>query len=334
MKRLGASLYPLLGLVAILLANAVLTPNFLSFQIQDGHLSGSIIDILLRAVPVVLLSLGMTLVIATGGVDLSVGAVMAIAGAVAAGLLIHPAGTPFASLSVAPSLAIIVAFALVAATLAGLFNGLLVAAGIQPIVATLALMVAGRGGAQLLTNGQIVTFADPGMTSIGNGFLLGLPIPIWIAAASGLVVFILIRGTALGLFISATGASEAASYLAGVPRTGVKVLVYGICGLLAGVAGLIACSDIKGADANNAGLYLELDAILATCLGGTSMTGGKFNLAGTVIGALLMQTLTTTILTRGVSLEATLITKALLVIAVCLFQSASFRAIFDRRSQA
>ncbi|MEQ1823316.1 MAG: ABC transporter permease [Fimbriimonadaceae bacterium] len=334
MKRLGPTSVPLIGLVALLLMNAALSPGFLAVTVRDGHLSGSIVDVFLRAVPVLLLSIGMTLVIATGGVDLSVGAVMAIAGAVAAGILVHPAGTPFANISGTPTMLAVLGIPIAVAATAGAFNGLLVAAGIQPIVATLALMVAGRGVAQLLTNGQIVTFTDERMSALGNGFWLGLPIPIWIAAACALAVFVLVRKSALGLFISATGASERASYLVGIPNKGIKVFAYLVCGLLAGVAGLIACSDIKGADSHNAGLYLELDAILATCLGGTSMTGGRFNLAGTIVGAILMQTLTTIILTRGVSLEATLITKAVLVIGVCLFQSPVFRAKLTREKSA
>ncbi len=331
LKRLGPALYPLVGLIVVLLLNAAWLPGFFVISVRDGHLSGSLIDILLRAAPVILVALGMTLVIATGGVDLSVGAIIAISGAIAAGVLAHPSGTLFASFSGNSSMVLVLGLPLIAASMAGAFNGFLVSFGIQPIVATLALMVAGRGAAQLLTNGQIVTFSDPTISAIGNGFWLGLPIPILIAFACAFFVFLLVRRSALGLFISATGASEQSSFLAGVPRNSIKIFVYSACGLLAGVAGLIICSDIKGADSHNAGLYLELDAILATCLGGTAMTGGRFNLAGTLIGAILMQTLTTTILTRGVSLEATLITKAILVVGVCLFQSASFRALFARR---
>lgn len=326
MKRLNPIVWPLAALVLILLFNAWLTPGFFLVEVREGRLFGSLIDIANRAAPVLLLSIGMTLVIATGGVDLSVGAIMAIAGAVAACLLARPADSPLHALDVAGSLPLIVTISLAVAVLAGAFNGLLVSrAGIQPIVATLILMVTGRGVAQLLTNGQIVTFSDPGFSRIGTGNVFGLPMPIVIFAVALASVALLTRRTALGLFIEAVGSSSAAARLSGIRAERVKTTVYAISGLMAGVAGLIACADIKGADASNAGLYLELDAILAVCVGGTAMTGGKFTLAGTVVGAILMQTLTTTILTRGVSPHATLVAKALIIVAVCLLQSPAFR---------
>ena len=135
------------------------------------------------------------------------------------------------------------------------------------------------------------------------------------------------------LFIEAVGNNETASYFAGVNARGVKLFVYAFCGLCAGVAGLIEASAIKAADANNAGLYLELDAILAVVLGGTALTGGRFNLLGSLVGALIIQTLTTTILTRGVPVQYTLVVKAVVVLAVCLLQSEPFRArLVNRRS--
>ena len=326
MRRLNPIIWPLIGLVLMLLFNAWLTPGFFLIEVRDGRLYGSLIDVVNRAAPVLLLSLGMTLVIATGGVDLSVGAIMAIAGAVAACLIARPADSPLQGLDVGGSLPLVVAISLGTAWLAGTFNGVLVAkAGIQPIVATLILMVAGRGVAQLLTNGQIVTFTDPGFSKIGTGNVAGLPMPIVIFLIALAVIVVLARKTALGLFIEAVGSSSAAARLSGIRAERIKTTVYAISGLVAGLAGLIACADIKGADANNAGLYLELDAILAVCVGGTAMTGGKFTFAGTVVGAILMQTLTTTILTRGVSPHATLVAKALIIVSVCLLQSPAFR---------
>lgn len=326
MKRVHPLVWPIVALVGLLVFNAVLTPGFFAITVRDGRLFGSLIDVLNRSAPVMLLAIGMTLVIATGGVDLSVGAVMAVAGAVAACLIARPVDSPLSVVDVGGSLPLVIVFALAAAVLAGLFNGVLVArGGVQPIVATLILMVAGRGVAQLLTNGQIVTFTDPRLASVGTGMLLGLPVPIWLALGFACVVTLLTRRTALGLFIEAVGSSAPASRLAGVDAAGIKTVVYVICALGAGIAGLVACADIKGADANNAGLYLELDAILAVCVGGTRMTGGKYTLAGTLLGAVLMQTLTTTILTRGVSPHATLVAKALIIVAVCLMQSPEFR---------
>lgn len=314
-------LWPLAALAAVLLFNLVATPGFFDLAVRDGRLYGSLVDVVNRAVPVLLLGFGMTLVIATAGVDLSVGAVMAIAGATAACLIVRPDGCVLNALP-ATSLPGILAVSLAIALACGLFNGVLVAFfRIQPIVATLLLMVAGRGIAQLLTNGQIVTFQSPGFAAIGSGATFGLPNPVWIAAGVFSVGGLLVRGTAYGMFVEAVGSNPVASRLSGIDARGVKLAAYAVCAICAGVAGLIATADIRAADANNAGLYLELDAILAVSVGGTSLAGGRFSLVGTVLGALLMQALTTTIFTRGVSAEGTLVLKALVVVAVCVLQS-------------
>lgn len=327
MKRaLHPIVYPLAGLALILLFNAFFTPGFFSVEVRDGQLFGSLIDILNRATPVLLLSLGMTLVIATGGVDLSVGAVMAIAGAVAAVLIAQTPDTPFSWLHVNGSVPLIVLVALAVAVLCGLFNGLLVGKfGVQPIVATLILMVAGRGVAQLITKGQIVIFDAPNFEQLGTGSAFGLPMPFIIFLVALAVVVLVVRKTALGTFIEAVGSNAEAARLSGIASDKVKIAVYALCGLVAGIAGVIACADIQAADANNTGLYLELDAILAVAVGGTLLSGGRFSIAGSVIGAILMQALTTTILTRGVSPHATLVAKALIIIAVILLQSPQFR---------
>jgi len=330
-KRYGAGsltiiAYPAIALGLLLLFNFLFTPGFFRVEIRDGRLFGSLIDILNRGTPVLLLSIGMTLVIATGGIDLSVGAVMALAGAVAACLIARLDDSPLHFLNVSGSLALIILISLVVALIAGLFNGTLVAAfGLQPIVATLILMVAGRGAAQLVTNGQIPTFEHPRFEFLGSGFLLGLPFPLILAIAILFVLLALVRGTALGMLIEAVGNNPVAARLAGVQAGGVKLLAYVLSALLAGIAGLIATADIKAADVNNTGLYLELDAILSTAIGGTSLAGGRFYLAGTVIGALVIQTLTTTVLARGIAPELTLVIKAVVVVALCLLQSVKFR---------
>ncbi len=327
--------WPLVALAAVLLFNLVFTPGFLHVEIRDGRFYGSLIDIVNRAAPVLLLSLGMTLVIATGGVDLSVGAVMAIGGAVAACLIARPPDCILNGLNLHGSIPAIIAVSLVVALACGLFNGFLVSyLEMQPIVATLLLMVAGRGVAQLLTNGQIVIFTEPTFAALGSGSTFFLPNPIWLFAIFALLVGFFARKTAYGLFVEAVGNNAVASRYAGVNSRTVKLVAYSICALGAGVAGLIATADIKGADANNAGLYLELDAILAVCIGGTSMAGGRFSLAGSLVGVILMQALTTTILTRGVSAETTLILKAVVVVAVCLLQAPRFRAAIARRRAA
>jgi len=327
MKSKPPYFWPLLALVAVLLIDLILAPSFFAFTIRDGRIYGSLIDILNLAAPIALIAVGMTLVIATGGVDLSVGAVMAIGGAVAACVIARPSDCILNGLQLPPTAFYAVAAGLVAAALCGIFNGFLVSrVRVQPIVATLLLMVAGRGVAQLLTNGQIVTFTDKTLSSLGSGGTLGLPNPLWIAAFVALAVGILCRRTALGLFVEATGENEEAARIAGLRTRAIIGFAYVLCAVCAGLAGILAAADIRAADANNAGLYAELDAILAVAIGGTAMTGGRFSLAGTLIGAVLMQTVTTTILTRGVSAELTFVLKALIVIGVCLLQSPVLRS--------
>src|SRR6266498_4151012 len=280
--------WPLVALAGLLLFNLFFTEGFSRITIRDGHIYGSLVDILKLSSPVMLVSLGMTLVIATAGVDLSVGAVVAIAGSVAAKLIAQQqVGLPVA-----------LAMTLGLCLMLGAWNGVLVAwIGVQPIVATLILMVAGRGIAQLLTDGQIIAVERAGFTFIAGGYFLSLPFPVTLVLVALLLTAALTRTTAMGLFVEAVGNNETASYFAGVNARAVKLFVYTFCGLCAGVAGLIEASTIKAADANNAGLYLELDAILAVVVGGTALTGGRFNLLGSLVGALIIQTLTTTILT-------------------------------------
>ncbi len=293
------------------------------------YLYGTPIDILNQGSKVMVLAIGMTLVIATGGIDISVGAVMAIAGAIAALLIsMLDAGTCIGA-GMGPSVywIIPVLAALVLATLAGFWNGMLVAGfGIQPMVATLVLMVAGRGVAQLITDGQIITFDNPGLVFLCNGHALFLPFSVWIVVAMYVIFGLLTRKTAFGLFIESVGNNERASRYAGIEARRIKWLTYVICGFCAGVAGLLAASNIKCADSNNAGLYLELDAILATVIGGTSMAGGRFFLSGSLVGAILIQTLTTTMYMKNVSPAIVQVPKAMVVIIVCLLQSPVFRA--------
>jgi simple sugar transport system permease protein len=324
--------WTLAALALLWLFNAVFTEGFAQFEMREGRLYGSLIDIVDRAAPLVLVALGMTLVIATGGIDLSVGAVMAIAGAIAAGLVARPEYSVFAAAPQGGAGTAIVTALLVAA-LAGIGNGVLVAVcGVQPIVATLVLMVAGRGIAQLLTRGQIVTFDDPTLGGLGNGFLFGVPLTLTLVALAALALGLVVRGTALGLFLEAVGDNPLASRCAGVRGGLMRVMAYAICGLLAGGAGLLVASDIRAADANNAGMYIELDAILAAVIGGTALGGGRFSLAGTVVGALFIQSLTTTILSRGVSVEFTLVVKAIVVVGVCLLLSEPVRIALAARS--
>ena len=322
---------PLAALAALLLVDLLFIPGFFHLTIRDGHLYGSAIDILNRAAPLMLTALGMTLVVATRGIDISVGAVVALSGTVAAMLI--GGGTAGAA-----PLAWALCAAMGAALLCGAWNGLLVAAlGLQPIVATLILMVAGRGLAQLLTDGQIVTVYYQPYFFLGSGYLFGLPFSLTVVAAVFALTALLMRKTALGLFLQAVGINPVAARLAGVRTAALIVFAYLFCSACAGLAGLMISANIKSADANNAGLLLELDAILAVTLGGTSLAGGKFSLAGSVVGALIIQTLTYTIYSLGVPPEVNMVVKAAVVFVVCLSQSSEFKRIWAsrlRRGQA
>jgi len=312
-----ALLQPLAALALLLLVAGISVPGFFALELKDGHLYGSLIDILNRAAPLMLAAMGLTLVIATRGIDVSVGAVVAIAGTVAATLV----------LAQAPLWQALCA-ALGAALVCGVWNGLLVAGlGLQPIIATLILMVAGRGLAQLCADGQILTVYSPASFFVlGGGYLLGLPVALFVVAAVFIATQLLLRRTALGLFIQAVGINPVAARLAGLRTTALIFLAYVFCSLCAGLAGLMIASNIKSADANNAGLLLELDAILAVTLGGGSLAGGRFSLAGSLVGALIIQTLSYTIYSLGVPPEVNMVVKAIVVFAVCISQSTAFRS--------
>ena len=307
----------LLALILVLVVDSLVAPHFFQIVLQDGRLFGSPIDILNRAAPVALLAIGMTLVIATGGIDLSVGAVMAIAGATAASMTVAGYGLPIVLLA-----------ALGTGILAGLWNGVLVAIlKIQPFVATLILMVAGRGVAQLITSGQIVTFNAPNLAWIGSGKLLLFPTPVIIALATLVIFWLFTRKTALGMFIEAVGINIRAAKNAGVNTRTVVMLAYMLSGVCAAIAGVIVAADIRGADANNAGLWLELDAILAVVIGGASLMGGRFNLVLSVVGALIIQGMNTGILLSGFQPELNQVVKAVVVLCVLIVQSPRFIAL-------
>lgn len=321
LSRNRRALFPILALLLILLVNGLISPNFFSLRMVDGRIVGSLIDILNRGAPTVLLAIGMTLVIATKGIDLSVGAVIAICGAVAAVLI--------STTDIPPLVVILISIG--AGVLCGLWNGVLVAIfDIQPFVATLILMVIGRGVAQLITEGQIATFSNDTLEFVGTGVLLGFPFPIYLSLLVFAAVYLLVRRTAIGMLIESVGANDRASFYAGVDARRIKLLVYVISGICAAVAGLIVTADIKGADANNAGLWLELDAILAVVVGGTALAGGRFYLGMSVIGALIIQSIQTGIFVSGLPPTFNLIVQAVVILAILFLQSEEFRRPFAR----
>ncbi len=296
-------------LVALFLFNALFTERFLTMQSLRVNVT--------QVATIIIVATGMTLVIATGGIDLSVGSLMAISGAIAP-LIFLSERAPFDIGWIGNSTAFVVAIGV--AGLFGLFNGVLVAVfRIQPIIATLVLFIAGRGIAQVMTNGAIQTFRNPDFQYIGLGRPLGIPFQAFIVAAVVLFAAWVVRSTTFGRYLLATGGNEPAARLAGVPVTKVKITVYVVSGLLAGLAGLIVISINSSSDANLVGLDMELNAIAAVAVGGTPLTGGRANVIGTMVGALILQLIRTTLLSHNIQdAVARVVTASAIIIAVLI----------------
>lgn len=324
--------YALLGLAGLLLVNWFCIPSFFEIQVRDGNFYGSLIDVFNRGSIGVLLAIGMTLVVATGGVDLSVGSIVAICGAVVAIVLTSTQLGIFAA----------IAAGLLAAVCAGAANGALITwLRIEPIIATLVLMVSGRGIAKFIAGEQTVAvppeLARPTLDFIGNGHFLGLPFPITIAVVLFMVTLLVVRRTSIGLLVESVGANPSASRACGINDAVVKFAVYVFAGFCAGLAGMIDLANIGIADPTNAGALSELDAIFAVLVGGTALTGGRFSLTGAVIGALLLQALMTTLYTWGVPSDVAPVPKAIVILLVCLLQSPILRGwcakVFSRNQR-
>jgi len=318
--------FPFVALSLILLFDFIFIPGFFSIENRDGNLYGSLIDIFRNGSTVMLLAIGMTLVIATGGVDLSVGAIMAIAASVA-GILMNPSALLNELFFVTDPtytfqpLWVVIVVALLVSLVCGVWNGVLVGyMRIQPMVATLILMISGRGIAQLITNGLRVQITYKPYAFIGQGWIV-LPFSLYIVAFIFALTWLLTRKTAIALFIESVGTNFRSSFFSGIDEKKIKLLVYTFCGLCAGIAGLVASSNVKTSDANNIGLTTELDAILAVVIGGTAMKGGRFSLFASMIGALVMQAITQSMYAIGVPAFALQAIKAVVVIFVILLYS-------------
>ncbi|WP_049621309.1 ABC transporter permease subunit [Frateuria defendens] len=297
MQRLG----PLIGLLLLSLALSVLSPDFLT--------TGNLLTVLRQVSINALIAFGMTFVILAGGIDLSVGAILAFTGAIAAGLMAAGHG-----------MALSVLAALGLGLLLGVLNGVLVSWGkVAPFIATLGSMTLLRGLTLSYTAGQPIAVGNGGFALIGNGYLAHLvPNPvIWMFIAFALGGFLL-RGTVFGRHVFALGGNEEAARLSGVRINLVKLGVYGLSGLLSAFAGVVLTSRLYSAQAT-AGSGYELDAIAAVVLGGTSLAGGRGWLVGTLIGALLIGFLNNGLNLLGVSSFYQQVVKgAVILVAVLL----------------
>lgn len=300
------------GLMAVLLLlvfNVLFTPNF--FQLQTLFVNIS------QVATIAIVAMGMTLVIATGGIDLSVGAIMALAGALAPLIFLSDIGQSHPALGVAAAIAL----PLVAAVACGLFNGYLVSRlRVQPIIATLILFISGRGIAQVLTNGNLQTFSNPQFSYLGTGRILGLPVQGWLALLIAVVLYFVVTRTRFGRYILAVGGNERAATLAGVPVSRVKIGVYMICALLSGLAGLIVVAINSASDAARNGNLMELDAIAAAVVGGALLQGGRAPIFGAILGAVIIQLVKYTLLANGVDDEVALIAKAVIIVGAVYMQ--------------
>lgn len=298
----------LLALAVLIVLNLVITPNFLSIRSLSVNIS--------QVATIAIVALGMTLVIASGGIDLSVGSVMAVSGALAPIVFLSDWARADPSLGLAASIVL----PLLVAALCGLFNGVLIAfVGVQPIIATLIFFISGRGIAQVLTNGNLQTFTNPSFTWLGTGRILGLPVQGWIALVLTLVLAWVVRRTVYGRYLLAVGGNERAAVLSGVPVARVKLATYMIASTLAGLAGLIVVAINSASDAARIGQLMELDAIAAAVVGGAALSGGRAPVVGTLLGAVFIQLMGFTLIANGISDEMTLIvTAAIIAVAVWL----------------
>lgn len=306
-ENFGTRYGAMLALLVLIIFNMITTRYFMNVQTLYVNFT--------QVATIVIVATGMTLVIATGGIDLSVGSLMAISGALAPMIFLHPALPPAVGVGLAFVVPILVA------GLFGMSNGFLITRyGIQPIIATLILFIAGRGIAQVVTNGDLQTFSNEAFQFIGRGRPLGFPVQVVLMFVLVALIAWVMRATIFGRYILAIGGNEAAAKLAGVPVARVKMAVYAVSGLLSGLAGLIVIAINAASDANQVGLNMELDAIAAVAVGGTALTGGKVNVLGTLIGALIIQLIRYTLLAKGVPDAVALIVKAAIIIVAVYSQ--------------
>ncbi len=305
--------------------------NFFTITINNGILYGRLIDVLNRGSEVAILAIGMTLVVsASAGTDISVGSVMSLSACFCCMLLAGYGVQATTELAV-PLLVGLVGGVLMGG-LCGIFNGALVAyLGVQPMVATLILYSVARAVGLLLCNNFIVYIRVDSFKALGSYFGI-VPAPFIVAVVCVLVVTLLLKKTALGLYIQSVGINKKASRIAGLNSNRIIFLAYILCGLLAGVAGIVASSRIYSADSSSIGYTYEMDAILAVALGGNSLGGGKFSLAGSIIGAYTIQAITTTLYALGVSSSQAPVYKAIVIIIVVAVQSPPVKAYFKKRA--
>lgn len=323
-------IFSLLVLMVVVVQNIITTPNFFEITMTNGLLSGYIPNILDEASELIIVTMGMTLVIAaSGGVDLSVGPIMAIAASFC-GLLLN--GSEYRTDVYHSPYFLAILFGLVGAALCGAFNGFLVSRlKIQPMIATLILFTAGRSIAKQITHGQTIYIMNPTYKWLGVQ-IPGIPIrtTILVSIAIVILVVLLVKLTSLGLYIQSVGINGSAARLVGLNSRVIKFMAFVICGILAGVAGLVSSSSVGSVNSGELGLSIEMDAILAVALGGNNLGGGKFSIAGSVIGAYTIQAITTTLYAMNVRADQLNVFKAIIIIVIIVASSEVFKEKVNR----
>lgn len=319
-------LIPIAAIIALAIFNLIVDPSFFKITLGTNSagnpvLSGYLITILDYGSELAILAIGMTLVTAaSGGQDISVGATIAIAGSVILRVLCGNNSRP--DTLQAP---IIVAFlvACVVAMLFGAFNGILVAYfKIQPMVATLILFTAGRSIAAWINNNELPIISEPSFGYFG-GYIPGIPIPtpFFIAMICVIVIMLVLKFTTLGLYTQAVGINGSSSRLNGINPQFIRFLTFVILGLCVAVAGLIKVSRLSTINYSVIAKDIEMDAILAVALGGNALSGGKFNMTASILGAYVIQFLTTTLYKMNVNSEALSAYKAVVVIVLVVLST-------------
>ncbi|MGH7118644.1 MAG: ABC transporter permease [Acetobacteraceae bacterium] len=309
-----------IALVAIMILFSLLSPAFLTWS--------NLITVLVQSSINGLLAIGSTLVIVSGGIDLSVGSIAGLCGMIVGALIDVGVPLPWFGIVIYPHAWVAVLLGLAAGALIGAVNGFVITRFmVAPFIATLGMLYIARGIALLSNNGSTFPFLDgtqalhnQGLPWLGSALLLGIPVPIWLLAAAGLIVTALAERTRFGRHVYAVGGNERAAALSGVRVQAVRSRVYVISGVLAALAGIVIAAQLDSADAA-AGTGYELNAIAAAVLGGTSLMGGKGTIGGSVIGALVIAVLVDGLILRGVSaFWQMIITGVVIVIAVAVDQ--------------
>ena len=286
--------------LALVVFNGVFTNNFATMV--------TFWNILVQVAPIVLVSLGMAMVIGTGGIDISVGSIMAIASAIV-------------PLTLGYGWWVAVICGLLGGALVGAFNGFFVSVvGMQPIVATLALLVGGRGLAQVLVGGYLQIIYDKQFLALGRARILGIPFPVIVAAVTAIIMAFIVSRTTLGRYVQSVGANRQAAYLSGHPVRWVLMSVYIISGFLAGIAGVLATARLAASDPAKIGLLMELDAIAAVVVGGTALVGGRVSIPKTIMGALLVQVITATFIMNNLSPIWAQVLKGIIIVLAVYIQ--------------